>query len=314
MINWGFLGAGWVATRALAPAVHEARNAKLLGVASRDLGRAAALVPEKTYDKYEDLLADSEIDAVYINLANHQHCEWTIAALAAGKHVLCEKPLALNYVQGQMMAEAAAKYDRILVEAVWNRWHPRLSRIVELVNGGDIGTLNRIESSFCFPAQFENNYRLEVEMGGGSLLDVGIYQAHLWRALIHGEPQLNIESLIKNISSTGVDLTTELVGKLSNGIEICSLSSFEMPETQKLVISGELATIECPGNDAFTSWNRPSLLRIGDHLQEFAPVNPYRLMIENVSASILGESAWIPAIDQSLFVAKLIDQIKTFEN
>ena len=87
-----------------------------------------------------------------------------------------------------------------------------------------------------------------------------------------------------------------------------------MPETQKLVISGELATIECPGDDAFTSWNRPSLLRIGDHLQEFAPVNPYRLMIENVSASILGESAWIPAIDQSLHVAKLIDQIRTFEN
>ncbi len=314
MINWGFLGAGWVATRALAPAVHEARNAKLLGVASRDLGRAAALVPEKTFDRYEDLLADSEIDAVYINLANHQHCEWTIAALAAGKHVLCEKPLALNYVQAQMMAEAAAKYDRILVEAVWNRWHPRLARIVKLVNGGDIGTLNRIESSFCFPAQFENNYRLEVEMGGGSLLDVGIYQAHLWRALIHGEPELNIESLIENIGSTGVDLTTQLVGKLSNNIEISTLSSFEMPETQKLVISGEFATIECPGNDAFTSWNRPSLLRIGDHLQEFAPIDPYRLMIENVSASILGESAWIPAVDQSLFAAKLIDQIRTFEN
>jgi D-xylose 1-dehydrogenase (NADP+, D-xylono-1,5-lactone-forming) len=313
MINWGFLGAGWVATRALAPAVHEARNAKLLGVASRDLGRAAALVPEKTYDKYEDLLADSEIDAVYINLANHQHCEWTIAALAAGKHVLCEKPLALNYEQGQMMAKAAAKYDRILVEAVWNRWHPRFARIVELVNGGDIGAINRIDSSFCFPAQFENNYRLEVEMGGGSLLDVGIYQAHLWRALIHGEPQLNIESLIKNIGSTGVDLTTQLVGRLGNNIEISALSSFEMPETQKLVISGELATIECPGDDAFTSWNKPSSLRIGDHVQEFAPIDPYRLMIENVSAFILGESAWIPAIDQSLYVAKILDQIRAFD-
>ena len=313
MINWGFLGAGWIATKALAPAVHEARNAKLLGVASRDLGRAAALVPEKTYDKYEDLLADSEIDAVYINLANHQHCGWAIAALAAGKHVLCEKPLALNFVQGQMMAEAAEKYDRVLVEAVWNRWHPRFARIVELVNSGDIGTLKGIESSFCFPAQFENNYRLKVEMGGGSLLDVGIYQAHLWRALIHGEPELIIESLTENIGTTGVDLTTQLVGKLGNGIEISSLSSFEMPETQKLVISGELATIECPGNDAFTSWNKPSVVRIGDHLQEFAPIDPYRLMIENVSASILGESAWIPAVDQSLYVAKLMDQIKTFD-
>ena len=313
MINWGFLGAGWVATRALAPAVHQVRNAKLLGVASQDLSRAAALAPEKTFDKYEDLLADSEIDAVYINLANHQHCEWTIAALAAGKHVLCEKPLALNYDQGQRMADAAAKYDRVLVEAVWNRWHPRFARMVELVNDGDIGALNRIDSSFCFPAQIKNNYRLEVKMGGGSLLDVGIYQAHLWRALIHGEPELSIESLTENIGSTGVDLTTKLVGKLRNQIEIRTLSSFEMPETQKLVISGELATIECPGDDAFTSWNKPSFMRIGDHLQEFAPVDPYRLMIENVSAYILGEASWIPAIDQSLYVAKLIDQIRTFD-
>lgn len=313
MINWGFLGAGWVATKALAPAIHEARNARLLGVASQDRRRAAPLAAEKIYDRYEDLLADPEIDAVYINLANHQHCQWTIAALAAGKHVLCEKPLALNYAQGQLMADAATKYDRVLVEAVWNRWHPRFARIVELVNGGDIGALNRIESSFCFPAEIENNYRLEKEMGGGSLLDVGVYQAHLWRALIHGEPDLNIESLNENIGSTGVDLTTQISGKFSTGVQISALSSFEMPQQQKLVISGELARIECPGDDAFTSWKNPSLLRIGDHLQEFAPVDPYRLMIENVGAFILGESAWIPAIDQSLSVAKLIDQIKAFD-
>ena len=313
MINWGFLGAGWIATKALAPAVHEAKNARLFAVASQDRSRASALAPERIYDRYEDLLADPEIDAVYINLANHQHYQWTIAALAAGNHVLCEKPLSLNYAQGQLMADAATKYDRVLVEAVWNRWHPRFARIVELVNGGDIGVLKRIESSFCFPAQLENNYRLEIEMGGGSLLDVGVYQAHLWRALLHGEPELNIESLTENIGSTGVDLTTQIVGKLGNSVEISALSSFEMPESQKLVISGELATIEFPGNDAFTSWNKPSLLRIGDHVQEFAPVDPYRLMIENVGAYILGESAWIPPVAQSLYVAKLLDQIKAFD-
>jgi hypothetical protein len=313
MITWGFLGAGWVATKAVAPALHSARNARLDAVASRDRSRSEALGPQRIYERYEDLLADPGIDAVYINLANHQHCQWTIAALAAGKHVLCEKPLALNYVQAQMMAEAAKKYDRVLVEAVWNRWHPRFSRIVELVNAGDIGKINRIESLFCFPAGIENNYRLNVEMGGGSLLDVGIYQAHLWRALIHGEPELNIELLTENIGVTGVDLTTQIVGKLNSKIEVRTLSSFEMPERQELVISGDLATIECPGNDAFTSWNKPSLLNIGDHLEKFAPVDPYRLMIENVSAFILGESAWIPAISHSLHVAKILDQITTFD-
>lgn len=313
MITWGFLGAGWVATKAVAPAVHSARNARLEAVASRDRSRSEALGPQRIYERYEDLLADPGIDAVYINLANHQHCQWTIAALAAGKHVLCEKPLALNYVQAQMMAEAAKRYDRVLVEAVWNRWHPRFSRIVELVNAGDIGKLNRIESSFCFPAEIENNYRLRAEMGGGSLLDVGIYQAHLWKALIHGEPELNIETLTKNIGATGVDLTTQLVGKLNSKIEIRTLSSFEMPERQELVISGDLATIECPGNDAFTSWNRTSSLRIGDHIQEFAPVDPYCLMIENFSDYIVGSQGWIPSIDQSLHVARLLDQIKGFD-
>jgi predicted dehydrogenase len=310
MISWGFLGAGWIATKALAPAVHEAKNASLHAVASQDRVRAQALSANKVYDRYQDLLDDPEIDAVYINLANHQHCEWTIAALAAGKHVLCEKPLALDYVQAKEMADAAVRYDRVLVEAVWSRWHPRFVRIVELVNGGDIGALKRIESAFTFTGAMENNYRLDPNMGGGSLLDVGVYQAHAWRALIHGEPELSIGSLKQNMSSTGVDMTTELTGTLGVGVEVSALSSFEMPEAQKLVITGEVTTIECVGSDAFTSWHSPSSLRIGDRVESFAPVDPYRLMIENFGAHISGEPAWIPSIDQSLYVTKLLDQIK----
>ena len=314
MIRWGFLGAGWIATTALAPAVHSARNGILHAVASRDPGRAAALHPQKVYEKYEDLLADPEIDAVYINLANHQHREWTIAALAAGKNVLCEKPLALNRVQGQEMADAAKKYNRLLVEAVWSRWHPRFVRIVELIEGGDIGELVRIDSAFCFTAQFDNNYRLISDMGGGSLLDVGVYQAHAWRALNKGEPELKIESLTQSLGGTGEDLTTQVCGELSNGVKINALASFEKPEMQKLVIKGKLATIECLGNDAFTSWTKPSLLRIDEHIQAFAPVDPYRIMVENFGNHIKGLSAWLPPIEQSLYVMRLLDQIKSFNN
>ena len=312
MINWGFIGAGWIASKALAPAVHSAKNATLYAVASQDRSRSEKLSPNKIHNSYEDLLADPEIDAVYINLANHQHFDWTLAALAAGKHVLCEKPLALNYVQAQMMAEAAAKNDRLLVEAVWNQWHPRFARIIELVNSGEIGELKGIDSSFCFTAEIDGNYRSQSQMGGGSLLDVGVYQAHVWKALIHGEPELNISALTRNIGSSGVDLTTHIIGTLGTDVRIDALSSFEMPETQTLVISGELATIECLGNDAFTSWNAPSLLRVGEHFEEFAPVDPYCTMIENFSSHILGEPAWIPSIDQSLYVARLLDQIKSF--
>ena len=313
-VRWGFIGAGFVATKAVAPAVHTAINATLFAVASQDRSRAEALAPQKVYERYEDLLDDPEIDAVYINLANHQHCQWTIAALAAGKHVLCEKPLALNHQQVREMADAATKYNRVLVEAVCNQWHPRFARIVELVSGGDIGAINKIQSSFCFPAKIENNYRLETSMGGGSLLDVGVYQVHLWKALSQNEPELNIESLTRNVGSTGVDLTTQFSGRLNNGVEISALSSFEALEQQELVISGELATIECLGNDAFTSWNKPSSMRIGDHFQEFASVDPYCSMIENFSDHLIGEPAWIPSIDQSLYVAKLLDQIRGFKN
>ena len=309
MINWGFLGAGWIAQKALAPAVHAAKNATLYGVASRDRTRSQALSPKKVYDGYEDLLADPHIDAVYISLANHQHCQWTIAALEAGKHVLCEKPLALNYAQTQMMADAAAKNNRILVEAVWTRWHPRFARIVELVNSGDIGALNRIESCFAFPGELEDNYRLELDMGGGSLLDVGVYQAHLWKAMMHGEPALRIDSLRQNIGPSGVDLTTELTGLLGADVHVNAISSFEMPETQTLVVSGQLATIECIGNDGFASWNKKSSLRIGERIEEFAPVDPYRLMVENFSSFLLDEPAWIPRIEDSLYVARLLDQI-----
>ena len=211
------------------------------------------------------------------------------------------------------MADAAAHNKRLLVEAVWSRWHPRCARIVDLVNSGDIGAITSVTSSFTFPAQIENNYRLSTEMGGGSLLDVGVYQAHLWRALNHGEPELALESVTRNIGKTGIDLTTTLRANFSNGVGISALSSFEMPEMQELVISGELATIECIGNDAFASWNTPSSLRIDEHIQKFAAVDPYCLMIEDFSHYIMDEPAWIPTIEQSLYVAKLLDQIKAFD-
>lgn len=314
MINWGFLGAGWIAQTALAPAVHSASNANLYAVASQDPSRSESLGPQKIYDRYEDLLADPHIDAIYINLANHQHYQWSVAALAAGKHVLCEKPLALNFSEAKRMADAAKEHERVLVEALWNQWHPRFVRVVELIHGGDIGALQVINSSFCFPAQLDNNYRLEPTMGGGSLLDVGVYQGHLWPVLIQDEPELHIKSLTQNIGVTGVDLTTRLSAALGNGPQVNALSSFEMPEVQELLISGELGEIECLGNDAFTSWKKPSSLRIGDHIEQFAPVDPYCLMIENFSSHIVGHDAWIPSIDTSLYVSKLLDQMKAFKN
>jgi len=128
-VRWGFLGAGFIATHALAPAVHAADGATLQAVAARDLDRANRLSPAgNVFDSYDALLRDDDVDAVYISLTNDVHAHWAIAAMRAGKHVLCEKPLAMNAMQVREMTAVAEETGLLLVEASWYRWHPRVRR------------------------------------------------------------------------------------------------------------------------------------------------------------------------------------------
>jgi len=311
-IKWGFLGASWVASTALVPAVTSANNATLFAVASRDPERSRKLNPTKVQATYEDLISDPEVDAVYISLANHLHLEWAVKALNAGKHVLCEKPLATSHVEAKLMADAAVANDKLLVEAVWTRWHPRFERMVELVRNGDIGQLKNIDSAFTFTTTFTENYRLVPEMGGGSLLDVGPYQAHVWAAIAPKDAQLKIESVLANLGPTGIDLTTKVSASLNESVAVSALTSFEQDEKQLLVVSGEIASLEFPQGQAFTSWKEASSIKIGDHVENFAPVDPFTLMIEAVGNRINGEPVWLPSLRESLWVMDVLDKIKAF--
>lgn len=308
--RWGFLGASWIASTALAPAVRDASNAVLQAVASRDPKRSMALEPITVHDSYDELLADPQVDAVYISLANHLHSEWSIKALNAGKHVLCEKPFASNSAEARLMADAALANNRLLVEAIWSRWHPRFARMIDLIHGGTIGELLAIDSAFTFMGSLAGNYRLAPEMGGGSLLDVGPYQVHTWVALAGANADLTISTVDRNIGPTGVDLTTLVSGFLTNEVEIKAMTSFERAEEQRLLISGALAKIEFVGNEAFTSWNSASTLRIDDIQEEFAPVDPFRLMIEGVGGRINGAESWLPSLSESIRVMELLDQVR----
>jgi len=311
-IKWGFLGASWVASTALVPAVADAKNASLYAVASRDPERSQKLNPTKVHASYEDLISDSEIDAVYISLANHLHLEWATKALNAGKHVLCEKPLATSHAEAKLMSDAAVANDKLLVEAVWTRWHPRFARVVELVRNGDIGELQNIDSAFTFTTTFTENYRLVPEMGGGSLLDVGPYQAHVWSALAPKNSELRIETASANIGPTGIDLTTQAAATLNDSISVSAVTSFEQDEKQSLVISGSSGKIEFPQGQAFTSWKEASSIQIGDHVENFAPVDPFTLMIEAVGNRIQGQPVWLPSLRESLWVMDALDKIKAF--
>ncbi len=308
-IRWGFLGAGSIATKALTPAVHAAKNATLQAVASRDVIRSQSLEPVKVHSTYQDLLDDTDIDAVYISLANHQHCEWSIRALQAGKHVLCEKPIAMDAKEVRLMADAAKESNRMLVEAVWTRWHPRFIRMVELVHSGAIGEIKAIDASFTFPGTLEGNYRLLPEMGGGSLFDVGPYPLHAWSALTQGDLKMKINSIQRNTAPTGVDMTTRINATLNGSIAVNALTSFEREEEQLLLVTGSVSSIENIGNDAFTSLRSPSVLKVGDSLENFAPADPYQLMVENFGAQIQGEASWILPIEETIRVMEILDQI-----
>jgi predicted dehydrogenase len=308
--RWGFIGASWVAKTALAPAVHEASNATLQAVASRDPKRSRALEPIAIHNAYEELLADPKIDAVYISLANHLHCEWAIKALSAGKHVLCEKPLATNSAEARLMATAAAANDRLLVEAVWTRWHPRFARIVDLVHGGAVGELRAIDSAFTFTGSLDGNYRLDPNMGGGSLLDVGPYQAHAWVALAGASAEFKITSLHRNLGPTGVDLTTQVSGVLTNDVEVKAITSFERAEVQRLLVTGTSGSIECVGNEAFTSWKKACSLRVGDIEEQFAPVDAFQVMVEAFGRQLNGEQCFTVTLSDTIRVAEILDQVR----
>ena len=309
-VGWGFLGAGWIATRAMAPAVHAASGAHLQAVASRSPERSSALDPRVVRADYDALLEDPDVDVVYVCLANDQHAEWVVKALDAGKHVLCEKPLGRDSDEARHMASAARRADRLLVEAVWTRWHPRFRRLAEIATSGALGDLSSIDSAFTFPGAIDGNYRADPSKGGGALLDVGGYQAHAWVALSGGANDISIEQATSSIGPTGVDLTTSVAALIDGTVHANALCSFEMDEAQHLIVRGSIDTAAMGAGQAFTSWREESTLLVGSTVEVFAPVDAYQVMIEQVSARIQGEDSWVVPMNDTIRVAEILDEVR----
>ena len=308
-VNWGFLGAGFVASRGLAPAVHASRGANLYAVASRDEKRSATLEPKRVHATYADLLADERVDAVYISLSNSQHLEWVTKSLEAGKHVLCEKPLGLNASETESMFACASRNNQHLVEAVWGRWHPRFSRMIQVVANGTLGNIEHIETAFTFTSEMTDNYRLNPLMGGGALLDVGCYQAHAWVALTNGATDLQISDLSRTVGPTGIDLTTDVSVRINKSITAHAVSSFALPSQQQFIVQGSQGKMQTTAGESFTTWNEACSLQINEVVEEFAVANAFVEMVENVSNVISGEEGWIVPSADSIRVAHILDNI-----
>ena len=312
-VSWGFLGAGFVASRGLAPAVHASRGANLYAVASRDETRSATLEPQKVHATYDELLADDSVDAVYISLSNSQHLEWVTKSLEAGKHVLCEKPLGLNASETESMFACASRNNQHLVEAVWGRWHPRFSRMIEVVANGTLGNIEHIETAFTFTSEMTDNYRLNPLMGGGALLDVGCYQAHAWVALTNGATDLQISDVTRTVGPTGIDLTTDVSVRINKSITARAVSSFALPSQQQFIVQGSHGKMQTAVGESFTTWNEACSLQINDVVEEFAVANAFVEMVENVSNVISGKEGWIVPSADSIRVAHILDSIARHE-
>ncbi len=322
-VRFGFVGAGWIAHRALAPAVHAAEGAVLQAVAARDASRAARLEPAgRCYDDYAALLDDPAVDVVYLSLSNEAHVPWAVRALEAGKHVLCEKPLGLDAAEVDRAFAAAAAADRLLVEALWYRWHPRSTRSQALVAAGDLGEIRHVDAELAFVGDWsgENagNYRLDPTRGGGAWYDVGVYPLSFaeWALAAEGftasHPVTVAEA--QGTWDGGVDLRMSTRLRTATGATADLRCGISGPAGDSAAITGTTASLSWD-EGAFMTWKQPCDLRIRSGAAEpvverFAATDPYQLMVEAVAARIRGEDAFVVSPATSRTIATVSDQVR----
>jgi predicted dehydrogenase len=213
-VRWGVLGCAHIATRKVIPAMQRSDLCDVVAIASRDAGRAAetaeTLGIPGHHGSYDDLLADPTVEAVYIPLPNHLHAEWTLRAAAAGKHVLCEKPLALSAVQATEMIEGCRAAGVVFMEAFMYRVHPMWLRVRELVTSGAIGELDAVQVFFSYHNVDPANIRNIAEYGGGALMDIGCYAINVARWMFDGEPT-DVTGAVRRDPRFGTDVLTSAV-------------------------------------------------------------------------------------------------------
>jgi predicted dehydrogenase len=193
-IRIGILGAARIAPLALVTPAKEHSQVEVAAVAARDPARGRAFAAKhgipRVHESYEALIADAELDAVYIPLPNGLHGRWTRAALAAGKHVLCEKPFTANAAEAREVAELAANSDRVVMEAFHYRYHPLTRRVEEIIASGEVGKLKRVEAALCFPLPKFSDIRYNYSLAGGALMDAGCYAVHMVRTYGGSTPEV----------------------------------------------------------------------------------------------------------------------------
>jgi xylose dehydrogenase (NAD/NADP) len=305
-LSIGILGANsWIANAAVIPAIEQSANA-VVGARGSRSGPIG----------YRDVLADPATDAVYIALANGEHLEWVEQAALAGKHVLCEKPLAVSSVDARRMMDACADAGVVLAEAYMTPFHPLSIALAGIVNAGELGEIRHVASQFTFPlspeadVDGEINYRWLPEQGGGALLDVGIYCLDPILRIL-GLDGLRIDAEIV-AADTGIDLTTSVWLRGQPGASASALMSFELPENQSLQIDGTSGSLRVdrpftPGTDGSTFTITGSDGEVQTRSAEGA--NCYALMVDAFVDAVRGTTAWPRSDAEVLSIIELCESI-----
>src|SRR5690625_1814265 len=252
-VKWGILSTARIATKTSIPAIIRTKNSIIKAIASgSDIEKAKSIEKrfdiEKTYDSYDTLLDDPEINAVYIPLPNHMHKEWTIKAANKGKHVLCEKPAALNMEEALEMKQACDENNVLFMEAFMYQFHPQHEYVKNVVESGEIGEVKYIQGAFTFYLDKEvrgQNIRMSSEKGGGSLYDVGSYPIHAIRNLLQVEP-LSVHTFSKIDHTYQVDTDATVHLTFPNGVRAIIDSSFNLARRNEYRIYGSKGSITVP--------------------------------------------------------------------
>ncbi len=308
-VRWGVLSTARIALNSVIPAIRNSESAQLMALGSRDPARARELLRNESdlriYESYEELLNDTEIEAIYNPLPNGLHAEWTIKALHAGKHVLCEKPLAVTAAEGRRMIEAARESERFLMEAFMYRFHPQTIWALEQINSGRLGEVRLVRASFSFPiflTSGSNDVRLQPQLAGGSLMDIGCYPINFCRA-VYGRPPVAVAARVYPNEAGSVEQSTSAVLDFGAGRQAVIDCSFLLPQSQVVEVLGEKGSLTLPrpfSPDAQSGSEVVLSLEDQTIRQRISPVNSYIMEIEHFGACVRSGTSPAFSLEESL--------------
>jgi predicted dehydrogenase len=319
-LRWGILSTADIGRRKVIPGILKADRCEVVAIGSRDAAQARQVADElgipAAHGSYEALLADPNVDVVYIPLPNHLHAEWTITAARAGKHVLCEKPLAMNATEAERMLEVCAAEGVRLMEAFMYRLHPSWEEVRRLVASGRIGRLAAVQSWFSYANDDPANIRNKLDVGGGALYDIGCYTINLSRMLFGAEP-VGVRASVVREAGSGVDVLTSAILEFETGTATFTVSTRIEPDQRVHVYGTDgRISVEIPFNIPPDRPTRIFVTAGGDppvapetETITFETADPYTVQAARFAAAILDGTPTPTQPEDALANMRVIDRV-----